>query len=488
MIFSSYTFLFAFLPIVVIVYFVMAKYVNRTVQHTFLVLASLFFYGYIDLINGVRTGIPHVAIIMLSVIVNFGSAKIIAAIKENKSLIRKGIFIFAILFNVGLLGYYKYTRFILDNINIVFDTHFTIKYVILPIGISFFTFQQIAYQIRIWKREESVPSFLDYSLFITFFPQLVAGPIVFSQDVMSQYQDDKNRFFNIDNFSQGIFIFCIGLFKKAVIADSISLIATTGFTTELQSLSFGGAWATSLAYTMQIFFDFSGYSDMAIGLGQMMNIKLPVNFYSPYKSKSITEFWQRWHITLGRSLAVLIYYPLGGNRKGYVRTCINLFIVFLVSGIWHGAAWTFIIWGIAHGIVRIFEKIFDSQLAKVPSFIRVLFTFMFVNAAWVVFRAKSLDDALIVLQKMFMPDHISFDRLYMLATDGVLTYPNVVQNLYIILFIAVLLLICFVAPKNSIDYYNSFKPKVRYALISAVLFCISVIHISKAGAFIYFNF
>lgn len=488
MVFSSYSFLFLFLPIVLVVYFGMAKYVSRTTQHIFLVFASLVFYAYNDIVYGITTGIPYVLLIMSSVAINYGCAKAVAAIKEDKSLIRKSIFVLAVLFNVGLLGYYKYTRFILENINIVFDAHFTLKYIILPIGISFFTFQQIAYQISIWKRKETIPRFLDYSLFITFFPQLVAGPIVFSQDVMSQYQDDKNRFFNIDNFAQGIFIFCIGLFKKAVLADSIALVADTGFTTELHYLSFGGAWATSLAYTMQIFFDFSGYSDMAIGLGQMMNIKLPVNFYSPYRSQSITEFWQRWHITLGRSLAVLIYFPLGGNRKGYVRTCVNLFIVFLVSGIWHGAAWTFVIWGMAHGVVRVLEKIFEKQLPKIPSFIRIFFTFMFVNAAWVLFRAKTVNDALSVLQKMFIPKDISFDRLSMLATDGVLTYPDLIQSLYIILFIGILLLISIGAPKNSIDYYNSFKPRVKYAMIAAAFFCISIIHISKAGAFIYFNF
>lgn len=488
MVFSSYSFLFVFLPIVLIVYFGMAKYVTRTTQHIFLVAASLVFYAYNDIVYGITTGIPYVLLIMSSVAVNFACAKIIAAIKEDKSILRKTVFIISILFNVGLLGYYKYSTFILENINIVFDTSFTLKYIVLPIGISFFTFQQIAYQISIWQRKERVPRFLDYSLFITFFPQLVAGPIVFSQDVMSQYQDDKNRFFNIDNFAKGIFIFCIGLFKKAVLADSIVLIVDTGFSYELNSLSFGGAWATSLAYTMQIFFDFSGYSDMAIGLGKMMNIDLPVNFYSPYKSKSITEFWQRWHITLGRSLAVLIYYPLGGNRKGYVRTCINLFLVFLVSGIWHGAAWTFIIWGIAHGMVRVLEKIFEKQLPKIPSFIRVFFTFMFVNAAWVLFRAGTMEKAMIILKKMFIPENISFDRIGQLATDGILTYPDIVQTIYVIGFIAILMILSIGMPKNSIDYYNNFKPKTKYAVVSAILFSISVIHISKAGAFIYFNF
>lgn len=480
MVFSSYIFLLVFLPIVLIVYFGMARFTNRTMQHIFLIGASLVFYAYAH--------ISYVWIITASVVVNYGCAKILAAIKEDKSIKRKTVFILSIVFNVLLIGYFKYYNFILHNVNIVFDTEFTLKYILLPIGISFFTFQQIAYQISIWKREEDVPRFLDYTLFITFFPQLVAGPIVFSQDVMSQYQDDKNRFFNINNFTKGLFIFCIGLFKKAVLADSIALIADNGFGSNLSQLSFGGAWIVSLSYTMQIFFDFSGYSDMAIGLGKMMNIDLPVNFYSPYKSKSITEFWKRWHITLGRSLAVLIYFPLGGNRKGKARTCVNLFMVFLVSGIWHGAAWTFVIWGIAHGIVRILEKIFEKQLPKIPSLIRIFFTFMFVNAAWVLFRAKTLNQGIDILKKMFTPDSISFDGISNLAIDGILTYPPIVHTIYILLLLGVLFALTFGLKKNSIDLYNGFSPKMRYAAISSVLLCLSIVHMSKSGAFIYFNF
>lgn len=467
-----------FLPIVLIVYFGMARFVSRTVQHTFLILASLVFYAYAN--------INYVWIILASVMVNYGCAKVMVPM-EN-SVKRKTVFILSILFNIGLLGYYKYYNFFLENINFVFDTHFTLKYIILPIGISFFTFQQIAYQISIWKGEETVPRFLDYALFITYFPQLVAGPIVFYQDVMHQYQDDKNRFFNAENFSKGLFIFCIGLFKKAVFADSIAGIVNTAYDYELYGLTFGGAWITSLAYTMQIFFDFSGYSDMAIGLGKMMNINLPVNFYSPYKAKSITEFWKRWHMTLGRSLAVLIYFPLGGNRKGYARTCFNLFMVFLVSGIWHGAAWTFIWWGILHGVVRIFEKIFDKQLSKVPGIIRVFFTFMFVNAAWVLFRSQTIDGALILLKKMFVPDNFSFAGIGRFATDGILTYPDSVQTAYVIALVAAMMLVAFGMPKNSIDLFNEFKPKAKYAICAAILLCISIVHMSKAGAFIYFNF
>lgn len=478
MVFSSYTFLLIFLPIVLVIYFGMAKFVSRTIQHIFLIFASLVFYAYAD--------INYVWIISASVIGNFICAKAMASIPYGWK--RKFIFIFSILLNIALLGYFKYYNFFLENVNIVFDTHFTLKNIILPIGISFFTFQQIAYQISIWKKEETVPRFLDYALFITYFPQLVAGPIVFYQDVMHQYQDEKNRFFNAENFSKGLFIFCIGLFKKAVLADSVSNIVNTAYDYELHGLTFGAAWITALAYTMQIFFDFSGYSDMAIGLGKMMNINLPVNFYSPYKSKSITEFWQRWHMTLGRSLAVLIYFPLGGNRKGYLRTCSNLFIVFLVSGIWHGAAWTFVLWGISHGIVRIFEKICNTQLAKIPNFIRIFFTFMFVNAAWVLFRSYTIDGAFILLKKMFIPDDFSFSGIGRLATDGILTYPDSIQAVYVVALVGIMTLIAFAFPKNSIDLYNGFRPKAKYAFSAAILLCISIVHMSKAGAFIYFNF
>jgi alginate O-acetyltransferase complex protein AlgI len=227
---------------------------------------------------------------------------------------------------------------------------------------------------------------------------------------------------------------------------------------------------------------------MAIGLGKMFNIDLPVNFYSPYKSKSITEFWKRWHITLGRSLAILIYFPLGGNRKGMSRTCFNLFIVFLVSGIWHGAAWTFIIWGIAHGIVRVFEKLFDKQIEKVPSFIRIFFTFMFVNAAWVLFRSASLDQALVFLKKMFLPENISFAGISGLAFNTNISYPDIPAVIYVISIILILAALVFIYPKNSIDKYNEFKPTIKNAVIAALLLVFSIVHFSRVGAFIYFNF
>lgn len=477
MVFSTYIFVFAFLPIVLLLYFGMSRYVSRKVQYCFLILASLVFYGY--------NHISYIPLILTSVFANYLFAT--GTERARKAIFRKISFIGGVLFNVGLLGYYKYYDFFLENINFAFDTHFVLKGILLPLGISFFTFQQIAFLISIKNKEEKVPNIIDYTLFITFFPQLVAGPIVFSKDVMAQYQDDNNRFFNIDNFSKGLYIFIIGLFKKAVIADTLVIISDNAFYSP-DSLSFGAAWLGSLAYTFRLFFDFSGYSDMAIGLGKMMNINLPVNFYSPYKSKSITEFWKRWHITLGRSLFVLIYIPLGGNRKGIVRTCINLFIVFLVSGIWHGAAWTFVIWGVLHGVVRVFEKLTEKKLDKIPGIIRIFFTFLFVNAAWVIFNSGTMKNALTILKTMFLPDKVSFDGIGHLAFNTSLAYPEILQIVFIAAILLVSFCLCFFFPKNSIDLYNDFKPKRRNAVIIAVLFSIAVIHFSKVGSFIYFNF
>jgi Predicted membrane protein involved in D-alanine export len=273
----------------------MARYVSRRFQQIFLIVASLIFYGAIFF-----QGFEHlwyIALIMSSVIVNYSVATGVQNIERPPT--RKIVFTIGVIFNVVLLGYYKYSNFFLENINYAFDTQFVIKHIMLPIGISFFTFQQIAFLISVLKREEKVPNFWDYTLFIVFFPQLVAGPIVFLKDVLHQYLDEKNRFFNAKNFSAGLFIFVIGLFKKAVIADTLDNFVFYSYLSP-EKLGFATSWLTALSYSFQIYFDFSGYSDMAIGLAKMMNINLPVNFYSPYKSVSITEFWKRWHITLGR--------------------------------------------------------------------------------------------------------------------------------------------------------------------------------------------
>lgn len=477
MIFASYIFVFAFLPIVLLLYFGMAKYVSRKFQSVFLILASLVFYGY--------NHIGYVWILVASVLVNYMvSLHIQNSPKKN---IRTIAFYIGVIFNILLLGYYKYYDFFIENINSAFDTTFVLKNILLPLGISFYTFQQIAYLIGVRNGEDKVPGFIDYSMFITFFPQLVAGPIVFFKDVIKQYQDDKNRFFNIDNFSQGLFIFIIGMFKKAVLADTLFIfVSNTVYDTNM--LSFGASWLGLLAYTFQLYFDFSGYSDMAIGLGKMMNINLPVNFYSPYKSRSVAEFWRRWHITLGRALTVLIYFPLGGSRKGLARTCMNLFMVFFVCGIWHGASWKFIVWGCVHGLAMVFERLFRTQLDKIPDKVRFIGTFVFITITMVFPCVASMEQAVGMFKAMFGFKGFTFEGISHLAFNTSLAYPDILQIIFVIGLLLISAYITLVYPKNSVDLYNEFKPKVKTAVILSVLFVISVVHFSKVGAFIYFNF
>ena len=303
MVFSSYEMIFCFLPIVLIVYYSLSKLKSSTWQKVFLIVASLFFYGYFN--------VSYLVIIIASILVNYLIASAIHKY-ENIHFLEKVLLVTGILFNIGMLGYFKYYDFFISNINTVFNLSFPIKNLLLPLGISFFTFQQFSFLISVYKKEEKLESIVDYSLFVTFFPQLVAGPIVLYKEMMPQFTNNENRKFNSDNFSRGIYIFCIGLFKKVVIADTVALFVNNGF--ELSYFSMPTAWIVALSYTLQIYFDFSGYSDMAIGLGKMFNINIPANFVSPYTSESITVFWRKWHITLGRALSTYIY-SFGRKQK-----------------------------------------------------------------------------------------------------------------------------------------------------------------------------
>ena len=260
---------------------------------------------------------------------------------------KKAIFIIGLLSNIGILFYYKYMGFFIQNINVLFKTNFLITKLLLPLGISFFTFQQLSYVIDSYLGRVKTYSFRQYVLFVTFFPQLIAGPIVLHDEIIPQFKNIDKKTFNWNNFSEGLMAFSFGMAKKVIIADSFGNVVNYGFA-NLAGLDSTNAIFTMLSYTIQIYFDFSGYCDMATGIAKMFNIDLPINFNSPYKALSITEFWKRWHITLTRFLRTYIYFPLGGNRKGQCRTYLNLFIVFLVSGLWHGANYTFIVWGILH--------------------------------------------------------------------------------------------------------------------------------------------
>ncbi len=400
MLFNSFEFLFAFLPLTLLVFFYIGSIGHHRVAIAWLVAASLFYYGWWNP--------AYLGLILGSILFNYAFGVVLGgdALAESKLRIgKKGILSIGVVCNLALLGYFKYANFFVDTINAMAATNFNLEKIILPLAISFFTFQQIAYLVDAYKGETREYNFLHYCLFVCFFPQLIAGPIVHHKEMLPQFAKESTYRFNMDDFSLGLTIFIIGLFKKVVLADSLALNVSPVFDAEslYEGYSFVDSWLAVLAYTFQLYFDFSGYSDMAIGIGRMFGIRLPQNFNSPYKSVNIIDFWRRWHMTLSRFLRDYLYIPLGGNRKGRVRKHVNLMLTMLLGGLWHGAGWTFVAWGGLHGIYLVINHAYIStkkKLIKVSFFpgwlvssVSVFVTFIFVLIAWVFFRAHSFEQA-----------------------------------------------------------------------------------------------
>jgi D-alanyl-lipoteichoic acid acyltransferase DltB (MBOAT superfamily) len=309
-------------------------------------------------------------------------------------------------------------------------------------------------------------------IFVTFFPQLIAGPIVHHKEMMPQFKDENNKHMLSGNIAKGIFIFSLGLFKKVVIADSFASYASNGFDIQ-EKLTFIDAWVTSLSYTFQLYYDFSGYTDMAIGLALLFNIKLPINFNSPYKALNIQDFWRRWHMTLSRFLRDYIYIPLGGNKVQEYKVYTNLLITFLLAGLWHGAGWTFILWGLLHALAIISFKLWSKLEIKLNIIIAWFITFNFLNITWVFFRANTFDDATKVLKAMI--------DIRTLNISEILHYKFIIFGLFIILLISVF-------TKNSIEYLRDFKTDLKTLVFGSFLFSISIIFLTRVSEFLYFNF
>ena len=477
MLFNSTEFIFIFLPITFIVYFLLNKLKLVKIATGWLVLASLYFYSYWKL--------DYLPIILFSMIFNYAIGYTLSNEKKLK-INRKMLMIFGIIGNILLLGYYKYFDFLIQNINMFFHQNFNYMYIVLPLGISFFTFQQIAYIVDSYEGKTKEYDFLTYALFVTFFPQLIAGPIVHHKEMIPQFENLRNRFINFKNISKGILIFSIGLFKKVIIADFMAKCAGVGFSTS-EALSFTEAWITILSYTFQIFFDFSGYTDMARGIGYMFNIELPQNFDNPYISKDIQEFWRRWHMTLSRFLKDYVYIPLGGNRCGNFKTYRNLFLTFLIGGIWHGANWTFIIWGVLHGIGVVINRIYKQFKIDVPNPVIWFITFLYVNITWVYFGANHISTANNILLKAFNPLLFDMPRIYF-PTIRFKNSGNIL-DFWIIIIIPVL--IFFIFNDTFRRLIDEFKPKLKYSVFIAIIFLIVILQLIKpdyTSPFIYFNF
>ena len=405
MLFNSFEFIFLFLPITFFLYFALSK--QRPAARGFLIAASLFFYAWWNP--------AYLPLILGSILFNFVVGTMLGNEHVHSRKKRQQLLVFGIAANVLLLGYFKYTDFFLDNLNTLLGTALPRPHIVLPLAISFFTFQQIAYLVDSYRGETREYDFLNYALFVTFFSQLIAGPIVQHKEMMPQFAAAKSFIRNYRNIAAGLFLFSMGLFKKVVIADHFAVYATSGFGNADQLSALLG-WATSLSYTLQLYFDFSGYTDMAIGAALLFNIRLPFNFNSPYKARNIQDFWRRWHITLSRFLKDYIYIPLGGNRKGRIRTYLNLLLTFLIGGIWHGAGWTFVFWGFLHGIALVFHRAWEHYGRALPRFVAWFLTFNFINFAWVFFRADDLRQAQQVLKAMIGVNGIGrFDSDILLA-------------------------------------------------------------------------
>lgn len=435
MLFNSYEFLFLFLPVTWVGFFWFARRGHEPAI-AWLVLASMFFYGWWQPI--------YLLLLLVSLIANFGLGSLLGqAHRQGRQRAGKIWLIAGVLFNLALLGYFKYANFTVDSINIVAGTHFHLETIILPLAISFFTFQQIAYLTDAYQGDAREYRFAHYTLFVTFFPQLIAGPIVHHRDMLPQFMRPGALTPRAANMAVGLSIFALGLFKKTVLADGIAQYATPVFNAAAsgESLTFFEAWGGALAYTLQLYFDFSGYSDMAVGSARMFGILLPVNFHSPYKATNIIEFWRRWHMTLSSFLRDYLYIALGGNRAGQLMRYRNLMLTMLLGGVWHGAGWTFVAWGALHGMYLCINHVWrhastrlfparntSAPLAKALSW---LLTFLAVVIGWVFFRAGSFDAAIALLQGMAgingiaLPNAIAarLDKVWpVLADFGVGTY------------------------------------------------------------------
>ncbi|UDQ96871.1 MBOAT family protein [Lentisphaerota bacterium WC36G] len=481
MLFNSYYYLVYFLPLTAIIYFFLNQKKLTILAKVWLLFASLFFYAFWEF--------SYLIIILGSVFFNYIIGSILNKIVNKK--IKLIVLLFALSANISLLGYYKYYNFFIENINHFFLANIHISDIVLPLAISFFTFQQIAYLVDNFRGSVKA-NFFDYCLFVTFFPQLIAGPIVHYKETIPQFKNKRNKIIDWKNVYFGICILCLGLGKKILIADTLSPVVKNGFE-HYQFLTFFESWLTSLSYTLQLYFDFSGYCDMAIGSALIFNIKLPVNFNSPYKAINIQDFWRRWHMTLSRWLKNYLYIPLGGNRKGNLIMAINLLLTFLIGGFWHGAGWTFIIWGALHGSAVIIFRVWQKFNVKLPKAISWLITFNFVNLAWVFFRAESIHQAWFIVKNMFSFEKlstrvsnytVSFFQLSNIKLKDSSLFMDTNVGVMTFIVIALTLSLCF----NNLNDKSEKLTSKRYFFCCVMIFLYMLLSINEISEFIYFKF
>jgi len=512
MLFNSFEFLLLFLPVSLTGFFWLGRY-GKTAGASWLAFCSLFFYGWWDH--------RYLMLLALSIGLNFFAGKMIA--RKARSPSGKTVLILAVLANLSLLGYYKYAGFFVAAIGDLSGNSWPVLSIVLPLGISFFTFTQIAFLVDAYRGLATEYRFSYYLLFVTYFPHLIAGPILHHKEMMPQFDQEQTYKPHLANFEVGLTIFIIGLAKKVLLADNLAPYANAVFgNPEPQSLLI--AWGGVLAYTFQLYFDFSGYSDMAIGISRLFGIRLPLNFNSPYKSVNIVEFWRRWHMTLSHFLRDYLYFSLGGNRFGKWRRHANLLATMLLGGLWHGAGWNFIVWGGLHGVFLMINHLWQEAVARfgikldgrIGKVLGVLHTFHCVVVAWVFFRATDLHSAFHLVAGMYgnygiaLPENIA-NRLGLttsvLEQVGIHTYLGGGSSfVFTYLWIALAAFVTFAAPNTqelmrgfspalqAADHRTggqralSWQPSLRWAFGIGFLATISLMSIGRPSEFLYFQF
>ncbi len=477
--FNSYNFIFIFLPIVLIGYFSFNKLKLYKAANIWLLAVSVLYYAYYDL--------SYLWMIAANIIINFAFAKLIHKSKKGG----KVLLCSAVISNVAVLAFFKYFEMLFNTVGQLIGGEFSAINIIFPIGISFYTFQQIAYLVDTYRGQAEDYKFLDYALYVTYFPKMFSGPITMHNELIPQFTDKSRKAFNFENFAKGLLAFSFGLVQKVIFADLFGTVVDFGYS-NIAALTSLEALLTVVGYTLQVYFDFAGYSDMAIGVARMMNIELPVNFRSPYRAVNILDFWKRWHITLTNFLTKYIYFSLGGNRKGVARTYINIIIVFLVSGLWHGDGLPFIVWGLMHGVVQCITRFIKSKRpeSKLIKPLRWLPFFVFINLSWVPFRAPDLQSAWAIIAQMFSGGFkISSDLSYSLCQPFYIDIATKLIPLeFVMMAIYLFAIVVAVFFKNTDERIKSFKPNVWNLLVTAALFIFGVISISGVSGFLYTNF
>lgn len=523
MLFNSYIFVFVFFPICLIGYYGLLKNRKPEAARVFLTAMSLWFYGYFNL--------SYLLIMVCSIAGNYLFHRLLSGeslcLRREKGknaakggteregagglpVSRRAVMILAVALNLSVLFYYKYFDFFLDTMNASFGTDFVLRGILLPLGISFFTFQQISFIVDTYRGEVADCSLSEYALFVSFFPQLIAGPIVNHSEMLPQFRAFGKKEADWERIASGLALFVLGLSKKALLADTFGAGVDYGYQ-NMAVLGRADACLVILFYALQLYFDFSGYCDMAVGIGRMLGIEIPVNFNSPYKAVNIVDFWKRWHITLNRFFTKYVYITLGGNRRGRARMYVNLLIVFFLSGLWHGAGWNFIVWGMMHGVLYVITRFWQGRAAqkndragqgvlvgcKIMTIVSQIATFLYVSVAWVYFRAENIGQANALLRTAFGGEvkRISMDLAECLRPDEfwyvikVLHLDNLSFSRYILMFVILAAgLYLSMAGRNA----NERVARLKYGPVSAAVLVVlavwCILSFSGVSTFLYFNF